>query len=113
MRKNKTEYSIHKTGLKDRIFALRVYSGIPLYAYQGATLLKSYYDKTAGTAAGVGTHLYARTGRGTDGSGDLDWRYFLPTPVPYSLHPEFFDDPKKENQKAGRSPSELYEKGKE
>ena len=113
MKKNKTEYSIRKTGLKDRIFALRFFSGIPFYAYQGATLLKSYYDKTAGTAAGVGTHLYARTGRGTDGSGDLDWRYFLPTPVPYSLHPEFFDDPKKENQKAGRSPSELYEKGKE
>ena len=110
-RQNKTEYSIRKTGLKDSIFALRVYSGIPFYAYQGATLLKSYYDKTAGTVAGVGIHLYARTGRGTDGSGDMDWRYFLPDPVPYSLHPEFFDGPK--DPKTGRGPSELYEKGKE
>ena len=116
MKKNKREYSIRKTGLKDRIFALRFLSGIPFYAYQGATLLKSYYDKTAGTAAGVGIHLYARTGRGTDGSGDLDWRYFLPTPVPYSLHPEFFDKPNKEqsaSQKIGYQGVELYEKGKE
>ena len=111
MKKNKIEYSIRKTGLKDRIFALRVYSGIPLYAYQGVTLLKYYYDKILKMGIGVGIHLYARTGRGTDGSGDLDWRSFLPAPVPYSLYPEFFENPK--DQKTGRSPSEVYQKGKE
>lgn len=78
------EYVVRKTGIGDRIFALRLYSGIPLYAYQGITLLKSYYDSAEETAAGVGNHLYAFTKRGEDGSGMKDWLHFLPTPMPYS-----------------------------
>lgn len=78
------EYTVRKTGIGDRIFALRFCSGVPLYAYQGITLLKDSYDAAGNAASGVGSHLYALTGRGDDGSGDKDWRKFLPTPLPYS-----------------------------
>ena len=84
------EYWVRKTGLNDRIFALRFFAGIPLYAYQGITLLKSDYDKGIGTLAGVGSHLYAYTGRGDDGSGFKDWRSFLPDPIPI-LYPDQSD----------------------
>ena len=82
------EYVVRKTGLNDRIFALRFFSGVPFYAYHGITLLKSDYDKAATTRAGVGSHLYAYTGRGEDGSGRKDWRSFLPVPAPYSAQPD-------------------------
>lgn len=78
------KYTIRKTGIGDRIFALRLCSGVPLYVYQGIVLLKKSYDKAENTAAGVGNHLYANTGRGAYGSGHKDWRHFLPTPMPYS-----------------------------
>lgn len=81
---NNKEYTVRKTGIGDRIFALRLFSGLPLYAYQGISLLKSYYDSAQGTSSGVGNHLYAKTGRGKDGSGDKDWAHYLPTPMPYS-----------------------------
>ena len=84
------EYTVRKTSLNDRLFALRFFSGIPLYAYQGITLLKNDYDKAAGTSAGIGSHLYANTGRGTDGSGNKDWRFFLPLPAPYSAQSNMF-----------------------
>ena len=80
----KSNYGVRKTGLSDRIFALRFISGIPLFAYHGITLLKDAYDAAANTSSGVGSHLYAYTGRGKDGSGYKDWRNFLPTPMPYS-----------------------------
>lgn len=83
-RKQHHEYHVRKTGISDRIFALRFCSGVPLYAYMGITLLKSSYDGADTTASGVGAHLYAYTGRGDDGSGHKDWRRFLPTPMPYS-----------------------------
>lgn len=76
--------TVRKTGLKDRIFAMRFFSGIPFYAYHGVDLLKDEYDKSISGASGAGVHLYARTGRGSDGSGDKDWVNFLPTPTPYS-----------------------------
>ena len=84
------EYWVRKTSPNDRIFALRFFAGIPLYAYQGITLLKSDYDKGTGTLAGVGSHLYAYTGRGDDGSGFKDWRSFLPDPIPI-LYPDQSD----------------------
>ena len=83
-----SEYVVRKTGLKDRIFALRFFSGVPFYAYHGITLLKGAYDKAAATNSGVGSHLYAYTGGGEDGSGLKDWRNFLPVPAPYSKEPE-------------------------
>ena len=76
---------IRRTGLKDRIFALRFCSGIPFYAYQGVTQLKGAYDVGATAQYGVGAHLYSCTGRGKDDSGFRDWRSFLPDPVPYSV----------------------------
>ena len=75
---------IRKTGLKDRIFAMRFFSGIPFYAYNGVDLLKEEYDSSKAGSAGAGVHLYAKTGRGDDGTGDRDWSTFLPTPCPYS-----------------------------
>lgn len=89
---NFANYTVRKTGIGDRIFALRLCSGVPLFAYQGITLLKTYYDAAEGKAAGAGSHLYAKTGRGTDGSGHKDWRHFLPTPMPYSKLPEMTPD---------------------
>ena len=85
-------YTIRKTGIGDRIFALRLSSGVPLYAYQGITLLKRSYDQAENTPAGVGNHLYAKTGRGAYGSGHKDWRHFLPTPMPYSKKPDMIPE---------------------
>ena len=79
-----SEYTVRKTDIKDRIFALRFVSGIPLFAYHGITKLKDDYDRALNSSAGAGVHLYAVTGRGDDGSGKKDWRNFLPTPMPYS-----------------------------
>ena len=79
--------TVRKTGLKDRIFALRVFSGIPFYAYYEADLLKEEYDQIKSEAGRGGLHLYAKTGRGSDGSGDKDWVNFLPDPIPYSKDP--------------------------
>ena len=84
-----TSVVIRKVGLQDRIFALRFFSGLPFHAYQGVTKLKSDYDKAAGTAAGAGAHLYAHTGRGSDGSGSVDARHFIPTPMPYSVRKSY------------------------
>ena len=81
---NYQNYAVRKTGISDRIFALRFVSGIPLFAYHGITLLKGDYDAAGNSAAGAGSHLYAYTGRGKDGSGMKDWRNYLPTPMPYS-----------------------------
>ena len=85
-------YTIRKTGIGDRIFALRLSSGVPLYAYQGITLLKRSYDLAENTPAGVGNHLYAKTGRGAYGSGHKDWLHFLPTPMPYSKKPDMIPE---------------------
>ena len=74
------EYVVRKTGLNDRIVAFRFYSGIPFYAYKGTKLLRDFYNQGASADYGIGAHLYARTGRGKDGSGDRDWRSFLPIP---------------------------------
>ena len=100
-----SKYTIRMTGIGDRIFALRLCSGVPLYAYQGITLLKSSYDKAAQGNAGVGSHLYAATGRGAYGSGHKDWRNFLPTPMPFSRKPDMIPE--------GAELMELYKKGEE
>lgn len=58
----------------DRVFMLRLYSGMPLYGYHGLELMKERYDKSEK----AGVHLY--------GKGEIDWK-ILPTPIPYSLNP--------------------------
>ena len=89
-----SEYMVRKTSLKGRIFALRFFSGVPLYAYEGIKMLKDAYDQTAHKYSGAGIHLYAYTGRGNDGSGEKDWRSLLPVPVPYSKAPDLYPDGK-------------------
>lgn len=96
-------YTIRKTGIGDRIFALRLSSGVPLYAYQGVVQLKRSYDLAENTPAGVGNHLYAKTGRGAYGSGHKDWLHFLPTPMPYSKKPDMIPE--------GEELLKLYEEG--
>ena len=86
-----TQFYIRKTGLKNRIFALRFCSGIPFYAYKGVSQMKQVYDSNTQTQYGVGAHLYAYTGRGEDDSGFHDWRNFLPVPIPYSYRPDLVD----------------------
>lgn len=86
-----TQFYIRKTGLKNRIFALRFCSGIPFYAYKGVSQMKRIYDENRTTQFGVGAHLYAYTGRGEDDSGFHDWRSFLPVPMPYSYEPSLVD----------------------
>ena len=86
-----TQFYIRKTGLKNRIFALRFCSGVPLYAYAGMSQMKKSYDENRTTKSGVGAHLYAYTGRGEDDSGFHDWRSFLPVPTPYSYSPDLVD----------------------
>ena len=83
-----TEYVVRKTGLNDRIFASRFYSGIPFYAYKGTTLLRDFYNQGASADYGLGAHLFSKTERGNDGTGMKDWRSFLPIPTAYSLEPE-------------------------
>ena len=98
---NNRQCTIRKTSIKDRVFALRFFSGIPFYAYQGVTLLKKEYDTAEGTAAGVGSHLYEKTGRGE--GGQKNWRHFLPSPAPFSMHPSLVDN--------ADELIELYERG--
>ena len=85
------EFYVRRTGLKNRIFALRFCSGIPFYAYAGMSQMKKSYDENRTTQFGVGAHLYAYTGRGEDDSGFHDWRSFLPVPMPYSYEPSLVD----------------------
>ena len=85
------EFFVRRTGLKNRIFALRFCSGVPLYAYAGMSQMKKSYDENRTTKSGVGAHLYAYTGRGEDDSGFHDWRNFLPVPMPYSYSPDLVD----------------------
>ncbi|MBR6825608.1 MAG: hypothetical protein IKM59_03570 [Oscillospiraceae bacterium] len=101
------DYHFMKTGMTDRIVALCLYSGVPLYAYGGLSLLKKYYDAFADTPFGIGAHLYAPTGRGSNYSGKKDWRTDLPTPIPYSgwAYVEASPDPK------GQELVKLYEQG--
>ena len=85
------DFFVCRTGLKNRIFALRFCSGVPFYAYAGVPQMKRIYDENRTTQFGVGAHLYAYTGRGQDDSGFHDWRNFLPVPIPYSYRPDLVD----------------------
>ena len=66
--------TVRRTGLTDRIFMMRFYSGIPLYAYQGLAELEKAYEANTAEA---GRHLYE--------AGDMDWREYLPSPYPDSF----------------------------
>ena len=59
------ECAIRITNNPDRVAVLRICSGL--------RMLKAYYDEYKVAWDGVGIHLYANTGRGTDGTGHKDW----------------------------------------
>lgn len=63
--------TVRKTGLTDRIFMMRFYSGVPLYAYQALAELEKAYESDLSTC---GRHLYE--------VGEVDWRKYLPSPFP-------------------------------
>ncbi|MEI3282051.1 MAG: hypothetical protein V8R61_04790 [Enterocloster sp.] len=65
--------SVRMIGLTDRIFMMRFYTGVPLYAYQGLPELEKAYE----VSKVPGIHLYE--------AGDIDWRQTLPSPIPASF----------------------------
>ena len=77
-------YAVQTHGRNDRIVLMTLISGVPMYAYRGITEYKADYDALMQCDTGIGIHLYANTGRGTDGSGTRDWYRFLPEPMPWS-----------------------------
>lgn len=74
--KNTAHYTLRPCEIGDRIFMVRLYSGMPLYGYHGMELIKKSYDDNISTA---GVHLYER--------GDVNWKERLVSPTPFSIDP--------------------------
>lgn len=68
-----SQFTIRRTGLTDRMFMMRFYSGMPLYAYQGLQKLEQSYENDNKP----GRHLY--------GTPKKDWNKLLPSPIPASF----------------------------
>lgn len=68
-----SQFTIRRTGLTDRMFMMRFYSGVPLYAYQGLQKLELAYENDSKP----GRHLY--------GTPKKDWNKILPSPIPASF----------------------------
>lgn len=75
--KTVAHYTLRPCQIGDRIFMIRLYSGISLYGYHGMSLIKKSYDDNLGTA---GIHLYER--------GSVDWRKNMVSPTPFSVNPK-------------------------
>ena len=73
--------NVRRTAFGDRIFAARVESGIPLYAYGLIDEIEKQYN--AGGNSATGRHLYEITDR----NKDIDWAS-LPSVIPYSVRPQ-------------------------
>ena len=73
----RNEYAVRKTGLQDRIFMTGFYSGVPLFAYQALAELEKAYE-AGGKNPGI--HLYEK--------GKVNWREYLPSPIPNSFSME-------------------------
>ena len=71
---NHAEFAVRKTALTDRMFMMRFYSGVPLFAYQGIQELERIYENDLHKN---GVHLYEK--------GEKDWRTYLPSPIPASF----------------------------
>ncbi len=91
---NPHNYAIRETGIGDRIFALRFYSGLPLYAYQGVSLM--YHDYTTALKNGkAGMHLFEhnialerkenKTAEDYEVIRKSAWGTYLPYPTPFSI----------------------------
>lgn len=93
--------SVRKTGLTDRIFMMRFYTGVPLYAYQGLVELEKAYESNKAP----GCHLYEE--------GEVDWRKFLPSPIPDSFRVPGHEMPRiiERNKKLAEELKEAREKG--
>ena len=86
-------YVIRRSDINDRIFALRFNSGLPLFAYQGVTLMKGNYEANL-NAGLVGLHLYEsnyvlehkenKTAEDLRVLEETAWGSFLPSPIPFS-----------------------------
>ena len=86
-------YAIRRSDIGDRIFALRFNSGMPLYAYQGVTLMRADYDNDLrGGIAGL--HLFEhncvlddkpnKTPEDMEVIASTAWGSYLPSPIPLS-----------------------------
>lgn len=75
MTEGKSGSDIQRIGLFDRISQLHFRAAVPLYAYGGLADLEKAYESDACSS---GLHLYE--------TEDRDWRKFLPSPIPASLH---------------------------
>ena len=73
--------NVRRTAFGDRIFAARVESGIPLYAYGLIDEIEKQYN--VGGNSATGRHLYEITDR----NKDIDWAS-LPSVIPYSVSPQ-------------------------
>lgn len=86
-------YAVRRSGIGDRIFALRFKSGLPLYAYQGVTLMKGNYENDLRSGI-VGLHLYEsnlvlenkpdKTAEDLRVLEETAWGSYLPSPIPFS-----------------------------
>lgn len=86
-------YAIRRSGIGDRIFALRFNSGVPLCAYQGVTLMRTSYERAL-TNSTVGLHLYEhncvleakerKTPEDLEKIASTAWGSYLPSPIPLS-----------------------------
>lgn len=72
-RQGDSQFTIRRTGLTDRMFMMRFYSGVPLYAYQGLEQLEQAYE----SGNKVGRHIYGTPGK--------NWDKYLPSPIPASF----------------------------
>ncbi len=86
-------YTLRRADIGDRVFALRFNSGLPLFAYQGVTLMKGNYEANL-NAGLVGMHLYEsncaleqkpeKTAEDLRILEESAWGSFLPSPIPFS-----------------------------
>ena len=72
--KTVAHYTLRPCEIGDRIFMVRLYSGMPLYGYHGMSLIKKAYDDNVTTA---GVHLYER--------GEINWKERLVSPTPFII----------------------------
>lgn len=71
---SKEPYEVISKRGNNRITVIKMYRGLPLYAWQGLSELEIRYE--CDIRAGI--HLYE--------NGDVDWREYLPSPLPASFH---------------------------
>ncbi|MGN0410094.1 MAG: hypothetical protein ACI4E3_06810, partial [Candidatus Fimousia sp.] len=67
---------VRESLISDRIYVLRIISGVPMYAYQGLLEYLEEYNR----CTEKGLHLY---------EGEIDWRKTLTFPYPYSYIPKY------------------------